>query len=67
MCWTLVSYTDSLVWQGGWYGLACYTYEIRWVGVICIQTGLAGALLLSCGEPHCQLYLSFHKMPRRNV
>ena len=30
----------------------CYTggYEIRWSGVICIQTGLAGALLLSCGE-----------------
>ena len=29
----------------------CYTYEIRWSGVICIQTGLAGALLLSCGAP----------------
>ena len=35
-----------------------YTYEIRWAGVICIQTGLAGALLLSCREPHCSTFKS---------
>ena len=37
-----------------------YTYEIRWAGVICIQTGLAGALLLSCREPHCSSFKQMH-------
>ena len=32
-------------------------YEIRWSAVICIQTGLAGALLLPCRETHCSTSL----------
>ena len=52
--------TTQTWWDGRGYGLVRYTYEIRWAGVICIQTGLAGALLLSCREPHCPTFKQMH-------